>query len=49
MLLGLGYVGFGSADGMPPHDAQDPIAMIAPALSATSWTISSAVRPPIWQ
>jgi hypothetical protein len=42
-------VGFGSADGTPPHDAHDPIAMIAPALPATSWTMSSAVRPPIMQ
>jgi hypothetical protein len=42
-------VGFGSADGMPPHDAQDPIATTAPALPATSCTMSIAVRPPIMQ
>ena len=42
-------VGFGSAEGMPPHDAHDPMAMIAPALSATSKTRSSAVRPAILQ
>ena len=42
-------VGFGSADGMPPHDAHEPIAMIAPALPATSFRMSTAVRPPTWQ
>jgi hypothetical protein len=34
---------------MPPHDAHEPIAMIAPASAATSLTMSSAVRPAIWQ
>jgi hypothetical protein len=42
-------VGLGSADGMPPHDAHDPIAMTAPALPPTSLRMSTAVRPPTWQ
>src|SRR5581483_3141767 len=42
-------VGLGSAEATPPHDAHDPIAMIAPACAATSFTISRAVRPPIMQ
>jgi len=42
-------VGLGSAEGMPPHDAHDPIAMMAPAFDATSFRMSTAVRPPTWQ
>ena len=42
-------VGLGSAEGMPPHDAQDPMAMMAPASAATSFTIWSAVLPAILQ
>lgn len=42
-------VGFGPAEGTPPHEAHEPMAMTAPALLATSWMISSAVRPPIMQ
>jgi hypothetical protein len=42
-------VGFGSADGMPPQEAQEPIAMIAPAFPPISFAISTAVRPPIRQ
>ena len=42
-------VGLGSADGIPPHEAQEPIATMAPAFSATSLTMESAVLPPIMQ
>ena len=45
----LAPVGFGGVEGMPPQDAQEPMATIAPALLATSLTMSSAVRPAIWQ
>ena len=30
-------VGFGSAEGTPPHDAHEPIAMIAAAFDPTSF------------
>src|SRR4051812_26982922 len=42
-------VGLGAADGTPPHDAHEPIAITAPAWLATSVRISAAVRPPIMQ
>src|SRR5512141_3281683 len=42
-------VGFGSADGMPPQEAQEPIAMTAPAFPPISFAISMAVRPPTRQ
>ena len=42
-------VGLGAAEGIPPQDAQDPIAITAPACEPTSLRISTAVRPPIWQ
>ena len=42
-------VGFGAADGTPPHEAHEPIAMIAPALAATSCSVSIAFLPPTWQ
>ena len=32
-----------------PQEAQDPMAMMAPAWPATSFTMSIAVRPPTWQ
>jgi hypothetical protein len=34
---------------MPPQEAQDPIAMIAPAFAATVFASSRAVFPPILQ
>ncbi len=42
-------VGFGSADGTPPHAAQEPIAMTAAAFSATCFSVSIARLPPTWQ
>ena len=42
-------VGFGAEDGMPPHDAQEPIAMIAAAFSAHFFSVSMAFLPPTWQ
>ena len=35
----------GSAEGIPPHDAQEPMAMIAAAFPATSSRTSMAGRP----
>ncbi len=41
--------GLGLAFGMPPNEAQLPVAMIAAAPDAASFNKSSAVRPPIVQ
>ncbi len=46
---GLAPVGFGDVDGMPPHDAHEPIAITAAASAAHSLTSSIAVLPPILQ
>jgi len=40
-------VGFGSADGIPPHEAHDPMAITAAALLPTSCRMSMAVLPAI--
>src|SRR5512134_2087301 len=45
----LASVGLGPLDGMPPHAAHEPIAMMAAAPSAASRTLSSIVWPAIWQ
>src|SRR5512138_2194456 len=42
-------VGFGAADGTPPHDAQEPIATMAAAFSAQRFSVSIAVLPATWQ
>jgi hypothetical protein len=42
-------VGLGAVEGMPPHDAQLPMAMTAAASAAHSFTISMAVWPPTLQ
>ena len=42
-------VGFGLAEGMPPQEAQEPMAMMAPASAAYLRTVSIAVLPPTRQ
>jgi len=42
-------VGLGPLAGMPPKEAQLPMAMMAPASAATSVASSMAVLPPILQ
>ena len=42
-------VGLGLADGMPPQEAQEPMAITAMALGAVSFKISITGRPPTWQ
>ena len=42
-------VGFGSAEGMPPQAAQEPMLMMAPALAETRFSVSMAVFPPTRQ
>ena len=49
LLSGVAPVGLGRAACMHPLDAQLPHAMIALAPPAASFTISSAVRPPMQQ
>ena len=39
-------VGLGDAEGMPPQEAQEPMAMMAAAFSATRVTVSMAFWPP---
>ena len=39
-------VGFGSADGMPPHEAQDPIAMIARRVEERERTLAAGLGEP---
>jgi hypothetical protein len=41
----VALVGFGSAEGIPPHDAHEPMAMMAAASRLTSRSTSSAGRP----
>ena len=41
--------GSGRVDGMPPHEAHEPIAMTAAASAAHSLTMSIAVLPPTLQ
>ena len=43
------WVGLGSLEGMPPHDAHEPMAMMAAAPSAVSLTMSMIGRPPTMQ
>ena len=42
-------VGLGPVDGMPPQLAHEPMAMIAQAFAAVSFSISIAVCPPTLQ
>ena len=42
-------VGFGPVDGMPPQEAQEPMAITAAASAAHSFSRSIAVWPPILQ
>ncbi len=46
---GLAPVGLGDVDGIPPHEAHEPMAITAAASAAHSLTSSTAVLPPILQ
>ena len=45
----MASVGLGPLAGIPPKEAQDPMAMMAPASAATSLSRSMAVLPAILQ
>jgi len=49
LWIGVAPVGFGLAAWMHPLEAQLPQATSALASAAASWTILSAVRPPMQQ
>ena len=42
-------VGLGVAEGQPPQEAQEPMAITAAAWGAVSLKISITGRPPTWQ